>query len=59
MNLYTVVDKEKHVVGWAGSLVDARRVKKEVGGKDYQAIEVPTTKAELLEFLNKYAVNPR
>ena len=56
MILYTITNKAGNVIGWAGSMADAGHKKKEIGGKAWQQCEVPTSKGDLLEFLNTHAV---
>ena len=58
MRLYTVTDKNKNIVAWAGTQGDAIRSKKELGAKAWQLCDVPTSKPEFLEFLNEHAVAP-
>ena len=37
---------------WSGTQADARKLKKENNGLEFQAVDVPTDKKRLLEFLN-------
>lgn len=38
---------------WAGTQADAKKLKKENNGLEFQAVNVPTDKKGLLDFLNK------
>lgn len=53
MKLYIIIDESESILGWAGTQADARKAKKErPGAKEWREIEVPTSKTDLLKFLN-------
>jgi hypothetical protein len=53
MKLYVVKDKDGKSVKWSGTQADAAHDKKALGAKSWEPVEVPTSKPELLAFLNK------
>lgn len=49
--MYTITNKEKEVLGWAGTIADARAEKKALDGKNWEEVNIPTSKPEFLAFL--------
>jgi streptogramin lyase len=59
MKLYTVTDKSKKILAWAGTQGDARAARRDMNAHSWQPFDVPTSKAEFLGFLNEHAVAPQ
>ncbi len=58
MKLYIIIDASEAILGWAGTVANARAAKKaRVGAKEWREIEVPTNKVDLLAFLNNNFVS--
>ncbi len=53
MKAYIATDKEGNVLGWAPTQALARAKKKDTGAKNWEEVEVPTSKPELIAFLER------